>query len=551
MKPSNNQLHQLKMALGSVKMTKKKLFIIMGVVTAVIIAIAFYLGLVPVNFNYGGFRSLLTILILIWSAPLLFYKQLYGENKQKRKSLWIIPLCLAIGFVAVNLVMVISTTPLFMAPKYRELITVVDNHSFTQDVEDYTTMQIPVVDKHLAEKLGDKKLGEDNLGSQFNVGEYYMICHNDNLYWIAPIEFNGLFPWLNKGVSPGYVMINANDPSDVVINKSELKYTKSAYFNSDLSRKNYFNNLTLWRAEDAHLELTDEGEPRFVETVYTNTLGYVSGRDIVGVIVTNPYTGESEYFDYLDAPTWINHVLTEELIIEQLNYWGEYVNGFFNSVFAKSEVLNVSTGVNYVYSNGNMYLQTGMTSVGGDESIVGVMMVDMRTKATYFYRIGGATEYAASQSAIGKDQEKRYASTDPIMINMGGEPTYFMMLKDDEGLVKRYAYVNVKDYRLVATAETKQEALIEYKKLIGSTDESEIVELTVKDIEHVIIDGNSCYQILFEIYEGAESGFENFVFRVSLEVNPYLSFVKAGDKVKITYEKNEGVYQISYLVIEA
>ena len=146
-------------------------------------------------------------------------------------------------------------------------------------------------------------------------------------------------------------------------------------------------------------------------------------------------------------------------MIDQLNYWGRYVNGFMNSVFAKKDVLEVSTGINYVYSNGQMYMQTGMTSAGSDESIVGVMMVDMRTKQARFSRVGGATEYAASQSAIGAEQDMRFSSSDPIMINVDGVPTYFMMLKDNEGLVKRYAYVNVEDYTVVKTAPTRTSAL--------------------------------------------------------------------------------------------
>ena len=533
--------------LDHVKMTKKKLFIILGIATAVILGFSAYVLLVPLNFHNGEFRTLLSVLLLLWSVPLLFHRQLFGEGKSWKKSGFLIPLLLAVAFIVVNLAVSLITSPVFMSKSYRELMPVVDNHSFTEDVEDYNTMQIPVVDRALAEKLGDKKLGEDNLGSQFNVGKYYMICHNNNLYWIAPIEFNGFFPWVNRQVSPGYVMINANNPADVTVVKTELRYTESAFFNSDLSRKNYFNAPTAWRAEDAHLELTDEGEPRFVETIYTNKIGYLNGRDILGVIVTNPYTGESEYFDYLDAPTWINHVLTEEIIIDQLNHWGVYVNGFFNSVFAKNEVLEVSTGVNYVYSNGNMYLQTGMTSVGSDESIVGVMMVDMRTKEAFFYRIGGATEYAAAQSAIGKDQEKRYAASDPIMINLGGTPTYFLMLKDDEGLVKRYAYVNVKDYRLVATGETKDEALVEYKKLIEGNDTADFEERTVKEILPVSVDGTTYYYMRLEKKAGDSEDFETRVFRVSVKVNASLPFVKVGDTVRITYSRLGDLYEISTL----
>ncbi len=549
MKDISNVFSQFKQSFNKIKMTKKKLFILLGIVTALILGIGVYFSLVPFNFCSGDFRSFLSLLLIVWCIPLIILPQVFGKDKKRRKSLWQIPAYTLVAFVLVNLVFTIATSPLFMSAKYRGLINVVDNHSFTEDIEDYQDMQIPVVDKYLAEKLGDKKLGEDNLGSQFSVGEYYMIFHKTSLYWIAPIEFNGFFPWVNRQVSPGYVMINAGDPSDVKIIKYPLRYTESAFLNLDLNRANYFNHLTCWRANDAHLELTDEGEPRFVETVYTNKIGYTNGRDIKGIIVTNPDTGESEFFDYLDAPTWINHVLTEELVVEQLNYWGEYVNGFFNSIFAKREVLNVSTGINYVFSKGDMYLQTGMTSVGGDESIVGVMMVNMRTKATYFYRIGGATEYAAAQSAVGKDQEKRYTATDPIMINISGVPTYFLMLKDDEGLVKRYAYVNVSDYRIVTTADTMQEALSEYKKSIKVVEEDGLEERTVSSIEHVLIGGNSYYYILFEKKDSDADGFENFVFKASIELNNYLPFVKAGDKVKIGYEKVGDIYLINQLQI--
>lgn len=525
-----------------------KLYMWLGIITAVVLFFSVYFGLTPLNFYHAGFRTLVAIILIIWSVPVLFRKQ-DQDKKPFFKNLWQIPVWMLAGFILFNASVGLVTSPLFMANEYRSMISVVDNHEFAVDVENYTTMQIPVVDKGLAEKLGEKKLGEGNWGSQYGVGDYYMICHNNNLYWIAPIEYNDLFGWMSRGVSPGYVMINANDSTDVKIIEKELKYVDSAYLWDDLNRNNYFGNLTAWRANDAHLELTDAGEPRFVDTVYVNRIGLVNGMDVVGIIVTNPFTGESEYFDYKDAPTWINHVMTEEVITYQLNDWGQYVNGFFNSLFAKKDVLEVSTGINYVYSNGNMYLQTGMTSVGGDESIVGVMMVDMRTKETFFYRIGGATEYAAAQSAMGKDQEKRYTASDPIMINLDGTPTYFVMLKDDEGLVKRYAYVNVKDYNIVATAETKNSALNEYKKLIAVAPSHENETYTVSAIEQVPIGSITYYYIKFNATASTPAGFEDLVFRVSVEVNPQIPFISVGDSVTISYEQGDELCEISAITV--
>lgn len=522
--------------------------IIVVAITVLTLLIAFYFALMPINMFHEGFRFFIVWMLLLWSLPFLFFKSKYKTgHKPMLKSGWSIPFWIAIAFIVVNLVFSIVTSPLFMATEYRKLITVHDNQTFSEQVENYDQMQIPVVDKKLAQKLGDKKLGEDNYGSQYNVGDYYMIHHENNLYWIAPIEYNGFFEWANRQTSPGYIMINAIDQSDVRIIKQELKYVDSAFLWDDLNRNNYFRNMVAWRADDAHLELTDEGEPRFVDTVYANKIGYTAGRDVVGVIVTNPLTGDCQYYDYLDAPTWINHIMTESIVLEQLSNWGNYVHGFFNSIFAKQDVLEVSTGINYILSNGNMYLQTGMTSVGSDESIVGVMLVDTRTKVAEFCRIGGATEYAAAQSAIGKDQEKRYSASDPIMINLDGTPTYFIMLKDDEGLVKRYAYVNVNDYRLVATAETQASALIEYKKLIQNDDADDYEEHTITDIKQVTISGNTVYYIKFDATATSPEGFADRVFSAPININPSLPFLTAGDKVFIKYDYNNGIYEISSL----
>jgi len=533
----------------SIVFSKKKFYILLGLITLLVLALSIYFGLVPFSFYHAGFRILIIFLLLLWSTPLLITDKDTGKKTPFKKNPWQIPLYVAGIFVLIELLISFVTSPLFIANKYRNLIDVHDNQSFTESVEDYTTMQIPVVDKQLAQKLGDKKLGEDNLGSQCNVGEYYMICHNDNLYWIAPIEYNGFFPWANRRTSPGYVFINANDQSDVRIVKEELTYVDSAYLWEDLNRANYFDNMTAWRAKDAHLELTDEGKPMFVDTVYANKLGYTNGRDVVGIIVTDPHTGKSEYYDYLDAPSWINHVITDEIIIEQLNNWGIYVNGFFNSIFAKKDVLEVSTGINYVYSNGNMYLQTGMTSVGSDESIVGVMMVDMRTKQAIFSRIGGATEWAASQSAIGKEQAMRYNSSDPIMINLQGEPTYFLMLKDDEGLVKKYAYVNVYDYNIVATATTKESALIEYKKLTHVDDGEEARQYIIVEIHQVIENGNTLYYVKLQDNPQYTDSVATKIFCAPLNVCHELPFLKAGDEIKIKYEENHGLYVINQLEV--
>ncbi|MBQ8719460.1 MAG: hypothetical protein IJY65_00300 [Clostridia bacterium] len=521
----------------------------LAIASAVVLFISIYFALTPLNIYSETTRTVLVLLLALWSLPAIARKRKDKEwLKSVKEHLINLPLYLLVLFVSLNVMVSIIGAPIFRASSYRDLITVTDNASFTESVEDYTTMQIPVVDKALAEKLGDKKLGEDNLGSQYEVGDYYMICHNNNLYWIAPIEYSGLFKWMDQETSPGYLFINANDPEDVSLVRRELKYVDSAFLWDDLQRNNYFGNLTAWRAGNTHLELTDEGDPMFVESVFINKINYKSGTDIVGIIVTDPTSGQTTYYDVEDAPTWINHVQDEDMIVEQLNYWGDYVNGFWNTLFAQKDILNVSTGINYVYSNGNMYLQTGMTSVGSDESIVGVMMVDMRTKEAMFCRIGGATEWAAAQSAVGYEQSMRFTSSDPIMINLDGVPTYFTMLKDEEGLVKRYAYVNVANYTIVSTAEHQADALTQYKVKINKDDSAnnqKTAVFVIRDSVSVVTGGETYYYMRF-LTESGEAVDGVYICPVSVNANlPFLTFTQ---KVEITFTESEGgVYNISKL----
>lgn len=534
--------------------SRRNLLIVLGALTVVITALCMYFGLMPINIADGGFRMYLVGIALLWAVPLLFTidknkpsrrvpkkvkaEKIESVKRMKVLSGWGAPLFIAGGLIVVYLLISLFVSPLFMSKSYRDLIYVQESGSFNDSMENYDTMQIPVVDNLLADKLGDKKLGEGNYGSQYQIdaGDYTMIVYNGHLYWVAPIEYSGFFKWSSQPSSPGFIKINATDASDVVIVDKPLKYLDSAYFWDDLQRQIYFSNMFRLREGKPHLELDEQGTPFFIEPVLTNRFAFFGGTDSVGVIVTDAYTGISNYYDTADCPEWIDRTQPESLISEQLGGWGTYVHGFFNSLFAKKEVLEVSSGLNYIYTNGHMYLQTGMTSVGSDESIVGVQQVDMRTKKSTFYRVGGATELAASQSAIATQQAERYTSTAPIIINFNTIPTYFMMLKGDDGLVKRYAYVNVADYRIVAVHQDINQALLDYEMKINPNKVVTDQELIVTKVDTLVVNGNTLYYLKFSAYADAPEGFDKVFF----EVNPStvglaVLDVEVGDTVKCEF----------------
>ena len=406
--------------------------------------------------------------------------------------------------------------------------------------------KIPTVDEAYARRLGDKKLGEDvGLGSQVYVGDYTLISIKDSLYWVAPLEHIDIIKWFtNREGTPGYIMVSATDAQDVRLvqedskgNPINLKYLPSAYFNQDIRRKVYFEGNMFSGLTDYSFELDDSGRPYWVVTTYTKKVGIHGGSDATGVVVVDAQTGETNKYSVEDAPKWIDRIQPQSFVINQINDWGWYKNGFMNTLFAKKDIIQTTPGTNYMFIDGEWYFYTGMTSSGSDESTVGFMLSNTRTKETTFYKIAGATETAAMKSAEGKVQHLGYEASFPVLLNIENEPTYFTTLKDNQGLVKQYAFVNVKDYSKVGTGETLDEARTNYAKLVFGTQgslldsslgEHKTIEATIERIGTSQTDGNTYYTILLKEHP-------ELLLMGSGTISAELPISYEGDPVKIEY----------------
>jgi len=403
----------------------------------------------------------------------------------------------------------------------------------------------------LAFRLGDKKLGESKgLGSQFTINNYTMIETEGELYWVGALEYTGFFKWLSNrdtGV-PGYMKISATNTSNVELVTYPMQYVPSAFFGQDLNRKIYFSgNMTKLFGNYTAFEIDDEGRAYFIKTVLDKTIALSQGDVAIGVVVLDAQTGEVEYYDIENAPEWIDRIQPTNIITDQLGYYGKYVHGYFNTIFSKKEVLQVSEGYSYIYNNNQFYLYTGLTSVGADESIVGFTLTNMRSKETTFYRIGGATEFSAQNSAQGAVQDLGYIANWPILVNYQDEPTYFMTLKDREGLIKKYAYVHVKEYSIVGIGDTLIEAQSQYSKNLRSaitnpnTGGNQIeLTSTITSIEQVNIDGTSYYYLVL-------ADLDNKMFIASYNMSYELPISKINDRIYIKYyDNNTNVLTIEF-----
>lgn len=432
----------------------------------------------------------------------------------------------------------IGSSVLFQVNAYRDQMPELTEMEFAADFDTVNTSQLPIVDKKMAKKLADKKLGErSSLGSQVVLGEPTLQQVNGQLLWAVPTYHSGLFKWLtNLDGTPGYITVSATNPQDVqYVDGYKIKYQPNSYLWQELGFWARFTAAPFTGITDPSFELDDTGRPHWVITTYKYLRGFALP-EATGAVVIDCATGDSERYTIDTLPEWVDRVQPEDFIMTQLNNKGEYVHGYLN--FSDRDKFRTSEGETIIYNNGNCYLFTGLTSVGGDQSAIGFVMVDMVTKEPHMYRISGATETAAQRSAEGEVQQYGYQAAFPLIINLNSQPTYFMTLKDTEGLIKQYAYVSVRDYQTVGVGETIQEARMNYEKALNASPGSQMVGSTTSDAETItgtVARIGSEYSGAGTVYYLVLEEHSELLFSVQGSLSDELALTQTGDKVSVSY----------------
>ena len=240
-----------------------------------------------------------------------------------------------------------------------------------------------------------------------------------------------------------------------------------------------------------------------------------------------------------EAPTWIDRVYSADLLVGLYDYYGTLKHGFFNSVLGQKDCLQTTEGYNYIALDDDVWVYTGVTSVSGDQSIVGFVLMNQRTMETRYYVIPGAKEYSAMDSAQGQVQHLGYEATFPLLLNIADEPTYFMALKDNAGLVKMYAMVNIEKYTIVAVGNSVQECEKTYIELMNSNGiQAEPSEGTgktitgpIERIAEAVIDGNSHYYLMLSQ--------SNEIFDIPVKDFVQVIRYSVGDTITLDYYPGE------------
>lgn len=516
------------------KMKPGKAHLTALIITLVLAVIVDYVTLPAWNLRSTSTLTLLIfLLIMFFMLDWLLCAKLTLPGKAAASG--------AVFLLLSMIILSIAGSELLNAEKYRNQIHIKDVSEFDSQFQAIATDRIPVVDQQTAALLGDKQIGKQaGLGSQYQIDQTYtLISSDDHLYRVSPLEYRDVIKWFQNrshGI-PGFIRVNVNDPNDVdmiMMEEKGIVYSPSAWFNDNLFRHIRFKYRTELLS-DYSFELDDEGHPYWVVSVVAPEIGFFGGLSAQGVIIVDPVTGDMNKYGMDEIPSWVDRVQPAELAWNQIDNWGYYVHGFFNTLFGQKDMIQTTTGYNFVNIDGQTYVFSGLTSVAGDHSINGFALINLRTKEASYIKVGGADESSAMASAEGQVQHLNYRATFPILLNVANEPTYFISLKDSEGLVKMYSFVDVTDYSIVGIGETMQIAHDDYirklknssKQIDAETAELKTITGVVNSMTTAIVEGSSQYYFTLEN--------DPHLYIASIDLSAELALTQQGQQVTLSY----------------
>jgi len=542
----------------------KKVKTISIVVLALIALIYYYLELPAINIHAAGFWKFFIVLFIL--AALLFgWKSLKKGVLGKSISLGdlkflmqdrAIRFCLIIagGLIVIYLIGSLLSSTIVNAAKYQQLLPV-EEGVFAEDVKEVNYSQIPLLDRSSATILGNRTMGSlVDLASQFVVAtDYTQINYQDKPVRVSPLEYASFIKWFTNysdGI-PAYIKIDMATQDTELVRLSEgMRYTPFDYFFRNLERHLRLKYPT-YIFNSICFEIDDEGTPMWVCGVKKFNIGLFGGVTIGRVVICNAITGECQDFAVEDAPTWIDNAYNASLLVELYDYYGTLKHGWFNSIFGQRDCLQTTNGYNYLAIDDDVWVYTGVTSITSDQSNVGFVLINQRTMETKYYQVEGAIEDSAMSSAEGQVQNLGYVATFPLLLNVNGEPTYFLALKDDAGLVKKYAMMNVRKYQNVAIGDTVSQCEKNYLALMkesGIVDDVPDANGTVTGVIDIFFDmvseGNS--HVLLTLTGANDPAVtSDTIFDVNVaELMNVITF-KSGDSVTLEYYQENGVYVVT------
>lgn len=549
------------------KSMKKVLkYLAAGVGVLAVLFLYYYISLPALNIHAAGFwyavlflLVALMVLLIVQKGRKVFSsgKEIFskgGKTEFFLRDVKGLKVLLGLTFIVflIYLAGLILSSPFINAARYQQLLTI-EKRSFSEDIKEVDYNTIPLLDRNSAALLGQRKMGSMvDMVSQFEVSnDYSQINYQGRPVRVTPLAYANTIKWLtnqSNGI-PAYIRIDMATQDTECVKLSEgIRYSKSELFNRNIYRHLRFHFPTYIFDDQIFFEIDEEGVPYWVCPVKKFNIGLFGGQTVGRVVLCNAVTGECIDYDVKDVPQWIDKVYSAELLMQLYDYSGMLKHGYWNSVLGQKDCLVSTNGYNYIALDDDVWVYTGVTSVSGDQSNVGFVLMNQRTMETRFYEIEGAIEDSAMASAEGQVQNLGYQATFPLLLNIADEPTYFMALKDSGGLVKKYAMVNVQKYQWVAIGDTIGQCEKNYTELLNTNgivspnaEARKSVSGRISSIAPVVLEGTTHYYICLE---GKED-----IYDIDLSDESLIGIVRfqTGDSIRLKYTEGYGLQTVKEL----
>ncbi len=548
----------------------KKALIVAAIVIIVIGLAAYWWFHPPINIHstdtwmFVAIFILLPLFLVFWSRSRSYET---GTSKVdpsagKAKAFkWAsyVPVAVALAGV-VGAILSLSVFP-GNAEKYANVLQT-DTLEFATDIKEVNYSEIPVIDRDSAVLLGNREMGSiPDFVSQFEISPLYsQINYQGSPVRVSPLGYADLFKWFTNREAgiPAYSLVNmtTQDAEIVRLEDNPIHYSQSEPLTRNIDRHVQLS-YPFYMFDEKSFEIDEEGKPWWICPVQTRTIGLFGGTTIERVVMVNATTGETQDLAIGDVPQWVDRAYPAELLIEQYNWSGKYKDGWLNSVFGQKNVVQTTPGTdgnlgyNYIAKDDDVWVYTGVTSATADNSIIGFVLVNQRTAESHFYSVPGATEASAMQSAEGQVQNLRYHATFPLLINVANQPTYFMALKDDAGLVKQFAMIDIQRYQNVAVGNTVAECQKSYQALLATNGvladaggDLGALEArgVIAHIAQAVVEGNSHFYV--KLADG--SAIYDFALPGLIEIVGY----KEGDSIAFSYLEAEPTNPVQEIIKE-
>ncbi|MGM0828759.1 MAG: hypothetical protein ACQEU4_11075 [Bacillota bacterium] len=431
------------------------------------------------------------------------------------------------------------------------------------EIEAFDEKETPAsVPPQFARNKMKKAFGQVPNTSYYELGRLQIQKVNGEYVYIAPVEFSGFFKWLKGDETPGYFTLSATDSSsNPKFIKEEMVYTPSAFFNKKIERHIRLNYPKQIFNGDVQLEIDDEGKPFYIRT-FGEFISARNGFKAKGIVMVDPKSGDTKSYKIDEVPDFIDGAISPETVSLQNSYFGNYVQGFWNSRFGKSEVKlpsdeGTEANVSPIFDeNGDMYYFTDFTSPKeGVDSMLGYSLTNSRTGEATFYTGNLEESYMDSQGALQIIQkkfiEKKWDGEMPVLYNFYGEASWLTPVLDANGFLQNYFIVSAANPEISAFANTPNQALKQYKTALqrggGSVDGSSKSEekQTNGTVVRVYKEKTGDYTVVSFLLDNGN----NFI--VSSENSLLAIYLKENDKVNVKYmDTGEEFLPVKEMTIE-